>query len=198
MTPLRILARLDVWQHYSGLELHPGFLATRFGCSGDAAVLFPGSALVEGLALVDLEDRANQDRIVAIEMLHLIVERKGVSLEQMVLLQRLLAALCVETLRELLPARADSIRRSGDDVFVGDGKFSVSIATTGPVSALLHFAVNVDATGAPVTTSDLERLGIERSVFVEAFVRHFETEQRDIESALVKVAPAHEAPGHGA
>ncbi len=198
MTPLQILARLDVWQHYSGLELHPGFLAARFGCSGDAAVLFPGSALVEGLALVDLEDRANQDRIIALEMLHLIVERSAVSLEQMVLLQRLLATICVETLRELLPAKAASIRRSGDDVFVGDGKFSVSIATTGPTSALLHFAMNVDATGAPVRTSDLQRLKLDVAVFAAAFLRRFAEEQLDIEAALGKVAPAHEVPEHGA
>jgi len=192
--PLGLSQRLDVVQHYSGCELYPGFLKERFGVEPDAGVLFRGSARVEGLALVDLEDRAQGDCIVATEMLHLIVERQGLALEQMVLLQRMLAAICVESLQALLPRRACEVRRSGDDVFVGDGKFSVSIATTSHTTTLLHFAMNVDATGAPVRTSDLKGLGLPTELFAREFMSRLVAEQRDIEAAQVKVAPAHEPP----
>ena len=39
---------------------------------------------------------------------------------------------------------------AGDDLYVGDRKLSISIAAPSPTSALIHFALNIDPTGAPV------------------------------------------------
>jgi hypothetical protein len=54
--------------------------------------------------------------------------------------------------------------------------------------------MNVDATGAPVRTSDLKGLGLPTELFASEFMSRLLAEQRDIEAAQVKVAPAHEPP----
>ena len=68
----------------------------------------------------------------------------------------LIAAETVHRMSGKLPTR------KGDDLFLGEGKLSVSIATASPVSTLIHLGVNEDASGAPVTTQ------VKTSVWVTA------------------------------
>lgn len=198
MRPLATLVSLAPRQDYDGTELRPHFLRTRFGVKGDAIVAFRGACSVVGRALVDLEDRLADDVIRSHDMIHFIVERFGADLPEMVFLQRLVAALAADRLRAGLdPARAATVRRDGDDVFVGDGKLSVSIATVSPVSGLVHFAVNIDDRDTPVRTAALGPLGFPPEAFASGLVSDVAREIDTVIDALCKVSPAHGDGGAG-
>jgi hypothetical protein len=77
--------------------------------------------------------------------------------------------------------------RDGDDLFVGAGKLSISIATVTPVSSLIHFAVNATAGGAPVATSDLQALSVAPAAFAQALLSRVAAEQASILTARAKV-----------
>lgn len=88
-------------------------------------------------------------------------------------------------LGELAPQHV--VRRDGDDLFVGSGKLSISIATVTPVGSLIHFAVNATHGGAPVATSDLQALGVSPTVFAQALLARAAGEQSSILTARAKV-----------
>jgi hypothetical protein len=180
---------LDPRQPYDGTQLRPHFILTRFGVAGDAAVIFRGPADVRGAALVDLEDRNRGEVIRSPDMLHLVVEQFGDGLVTTICLQRLVASLVADLVRRAAPGR--EVARGGDDVRVDGRKLSVSIATASPVSTLIHFGVNVDATGAPVAAIGLADLGIEPSSFASAWLDALRAEVTGIAHARAKVAPAH-------
>jgi hypothetical protein len=189
---MRRLARrvaFDPRLTYDGTQLRPHFILGRLGIVGDAAVVFRGPADVKGRALVDLEDRAADRAIKAADMLHLIVERFDVDLAAGILLQRLIAANAADEVRARCAGRA--VVRGGDDVRVDGRKLSVSIATVGPTSTLIHFGVNVDPAGAPVPAVGLAELGIEPAAFAAALLDRVDAELEGIAHARAKVAPAH-------
>src|SRR5204862_171027 len=97
---------------------------------------------------------------------HFILEKFDCSLLAAVALQRLFASVVRDVLGAMAPAAA-GIRRDGDDLFLGDKKLSISIATVSPVSALVHFAVNVTNEGTPVPTLALADLAVEPRRFAD-------------------------------
>jgi hypothetical protein len=153
-----VTRRVQTYFHENELaykELYSHFAYKNFGVAGDSIVSFIGPCDVSGDNLVDLADRAAGEYIKAAKMLHFVVEHFAMDLLTAVRHQRLLCAVLYEYLngRSYRPG----LRRDGDDLYVGEGKLTVSIATVSPVSALIHLGVNIDATGAPVKTADLTR-----------------------------------------
>jgi hypothetical protein len=192
MRSLRTLVSLEPRVDYCGLELRPHFIRERFGLHGDAAIVFRGACHVAGDALVDLADREARAHIASRDMLHLMVERFETDLPRAVLLQRLLAAMVADRVRRSLSAdRAALVVRSGDDVFVGDGKLTVSIATLSIVSSLIHFGINVDDRDTPVPTAALDPLGIPVEPFAQGLLDDLAAEIEGIADAMSKVRPAH-------
>lgn len=190
MTTLETLVALEPRLDYDGTQLRPHFVRGQFGLRGDAAIAFRGACHVEGDALVDLADREAGLHIHSLDMVHLMVELFGRSLDHMILLQRLLASLVAERVRgELAPEAAKTVRRAGDDVFVGGGKLTVSIATVSPVSGLIHLGVNVDDRDTPVATAALGPLGIDVDGFARGLLDDLAAETRGIGDALSKVQP---------
>ncbi|NRA96262.1 MAG: DUF366 family protein [Planctomycetes bacterium] len=190
MTTLQTLVALEPRLDYDGTQLRPHFVRGHFGLGGDAAVAFRGACHVEGEALVDLADREAGLHIHSRDMVHLMIELFGRPLDHMVLLQRLLASLVAERVRrDLAPDVAKDVRRTGDDVFVGDGKLTVSIATVSPVSGLIHLGVNVDDRDTPVSTAALGPLGIGVDGFARGLLDDLAAEMRGIGDALSKVQP---------
>jgi uncharacterized protein len=157
---------------YTGPELHSGWIEATFGLSGEAAAAWIGPAHVATADLVDNEDRAAGAEIHAALMLHFLAEHPGDALLLTVLRQRLLVAEALELLVPHVPA----LRREGDDLHLGARKLSVSIATLSPRSGLIHFALNVDPTGAPVPAIGLEELGVEPRAFAEALLARYQAE----------------------
>jgi hypothetical protein len=72
-------------------------------------------------------------------------------------------------------------------LFGADGKLSVSIATVSPTSALIHFGINVDATGAPVAAADLKRLGVDPWALAAGVMAAYVAEAEGATRAAAKV-----------
>ncbi len=168
-------------------ELYPHFAYRNFGIRGDSIVGFTGPCKVDRDKLVDLEDRMANTRIEAAEMLHFIVEHFGISLRDIITRQRLLIMLVFEMIARRSPQ--SEITRKGDDLYVGSGKLSVSIATVSPVSGLIHLGLNIDGEGAPVDIAELDAIGIKPRVFAPAVMKAYVRELEEITAAMSKVVP---------
>jgi hypothetical protein len=87
------------------------------------------------------------------------------------------------------PGSDPIILRRGDDLYDGEFKLSVSIATLSPVSALVHFAINVDPTGAPVPARGLTHYGVDPRGLAEAVLSAYSAETSGVRRATRKVRP---------
>jgi uncharacterized protein len=170
---------------YDGSQLRAHWLLARFGLVGDALVGFRGPCRVDEAEMADLAD-LDGPGIAGADMLHFVWESfADPDLLLAVHRQRLLSAQAAEVLGVLRPG--SGLRRSGDDLWVGDGKLSISIATVTPVSSLIHFAVNATAGGAPVRTMSLSELQVEPHAFAQQLLERVAEEQQSIDVARAKV-----------
>lgn len=170
---------------YDGSQLRAHWVLSRFGLCGDALVAFRGACRVAATEMADLAD-LDGPGIAGDDMLHFVWEEfTNPDLLLAVHRQRLVSAVAREVLAELAPTVV--VRRRGDDLFVGAGKLSISIATVTPVSALVHFAVNASAGGAPVPTADLAALGVDPQRFATTLLERIAAEQVSIADARAKV-----------
>ena len=166
-------------------ELYGHFALKNFGVAGDAIVAFVGPCDVRTENLVDLEDARASATIVAARMLHFVVEHFGLALAEAIWRQRLLAAVVLEEVRRRAPEAP--LRREGDDIYAGDGMLTVSIATSSPTSAIIHFGVNVDGAGAPVEVADLGGLNVDAEELAAAVMSRYADEVDRFVEALSKV-----------
>jgi len=181
-----VIARwLDRMVAYDGSQLRSHWILAETGHAGDAIVAFRGPCRVRIDEIADLED-IDGPGIAADDMVHFLWESFDESgLLLAVHRQRLLSASAREVLGELAPAA--QVRRDGDDLFVGQGKLSISIATASPVSTLIHFAVNATQGGAPVAIAALADLGVEPRAFAQRLLQRVAEEQISIQTARCKV-----------
>ncbi len=177
---------------YDGTQLKSLFAYMGEGLMGDSLVAWIGACDVSFEHMVDGEDLLQQSPIRGARMLHFVMEIFGADLREMTARQRLFSALVGEVLREGLlgsarEALAAQLRRSGDDLYVGEGKLSISIATVSPVSGLIHFAMNVTNEGTPVKTASLEDLGLDARVMADKILAAFAQEDDGLRQAQMKV-----------
>ncbi len=170
---------------YTGAELRSHWIRERFGLCGDAVVAFCGPCAVPTAQLVDLEDRAAGANIRAAQMLHFLAEHFDTDLERMVLRQRLFICL----VREALSVRpgVPQLQRRGDDLYAGERKLSVSIATTSPVSTLMHVGLNVDPATAPVPAVGLAEWGVDPYELARELLAAYSAELVGVAAARCKV-----------
>ena len=172
---------------YDGSQLRAHWILDHTGIAGDALVAFRGPCQVAAAEMADLVDLSAGARIAADDMVHFLWESfVHPDLLLCVHRQRLLAAQAAECLHELAP-RLQGLRRTGDDLYVGDGKLSISVATVSPVSSLLHFAVNAAQGGAPVRIAALADFGVEPRAFAERLLARCAGEQDSIAEARATV-----------
>lgn len=175
---------LDMEESYDGSQLASLRSYLKHGLLGDSIVSWIGACDISKLHMVDGEDLLANAEIKSQRMVHFIIEKFDCRLDYAVALQRLLADhVCDEvSARAKLP-----FKRCGDDVFLDKKKFSISIATVSPVSALIHFAVNVTTAGTPVPTCALEEWKISPKDFASAVMERFTVELKAIKEATQKV-----------
>jgi hypothetical protein len=173
---------------YDGSQLRSGWIAETFGLSGEAIVAFTGPCDVAPEHMLDLEDLQAGESIRAALMLHFIIEHPGIDLALAVARQRLLAAL----VREILTDEFDvtGLTRSGDDLYLGERKLSISIAALSSTSGLIHFALNIDPTGAPVPAIGLRELGVDEEALARRVMEAYAQEIASSAHAAGKVRPA--------
>lgn len=138
---------------YTGHQLSSLWAYRNFGLQGDSIVSFRGPCRVEPEEMVDVEDVVGGSSIFGPDMLHFIVEHFGEELEKGVLRQRLLIAIIKDVIG------CPGLVRKGDDLYLGEGKLSISIATASPVSIMMHAALNVVSEGTPVKAAGLFDMG---------------------------------------
>ena len=170
---------------YTGDQLRSLWIHETFGIAGDAIAAFAGPCNVPTEALVDTEDRRAGETIKAALMLHFIIEHFADTLPCAVLRQRLLIAIIKDLLQET--GKMPEITRKGDDIFCGDKKLTVSIATISPVSTLIHAGVNIDAGGAPVAACGLQDFGIDHFRLAEVTADAYVEEISSADFARTKV-----------
>lgn len=178
--------------NYDGTQLRSLFAYMSQGLMGDSLVAWVGPCEVSFEHMVDGEDLLEQSPIRGARMLHFIMEIFGANLREMTARQRLFSALAGEVLRESLlgtpnAGRGLDLRREGDDLYLGQGKLSISIATVSPVSGLIHFAINVTNEGTPVQTASLSDLGLDAKIVAERILIAFAREDQGLRDAQTKV-----------
>lgn len=170
---------------YDGAQLRSNWAYRNFGVTGDSIVAFRGPCEIPSDNIVDLEDLRAGSRIAGPDMVHFIIEHFDLDLEKAVLRQRLLSAI----VRDEISARSGkTIERQGDDLYDGDRKLSISIATLSPVSSMIHFAVNVvRAEGVGVPTGALEDFKIDPGEFATEVARLYADEMTGIDEDRSRV-----------
>jgi hypothetical protein len=171
---------------YTGEQLRSNWLREKFGIEGDCIVAFVGECDVKPEFMVDLVDLREGSRIYSPLMLHFIVEHTGPDLEKGVLRQRLLASIAAEHLREVT---GRPITREGDDLYLGQRKISISIATVSPVSTLIHFGINILTKDVPVPACGLEELGVAPDVTAHQLMHSYAAELASAEKACTSAKP---------
>lgn len=172
---------------YTGEQLAPHWIYKNFNIMGNAVVAFIGECEVNLSHMVDIEDVINNEPIYSQKMLSFIEENFNSTLVETVYKQRLLVNITKEIIEKEYPSV--KIRRSGDDLYIGDKKLSVSIATKSITSSLIHFGLNIDSENAPVNAADLIKdVGVtDIKDFAKKILETYIEEVLDINLAACKV-----------
>lgn len=170
---------------YTGEQLRSHWAYEHYDVQGDSIIAFIGPCDVGLHHLVDLADRKDQKSIYSEEMLHFIVEHYDLDLEKTILKQKLLVTVLMEKLNNRL--ERDVVHRLGDDLFDGDKKLSVSIATLTPVSTMIHVGINIRSDHTPVPTKGLKDYGVDPRELAEAVMNQYRAEMRMLTVARSKV-----------
>ena len=173
--------------NYDGTQLHSLFAYLKYGVLGDSCIAWRGPCSVSFEHMVDGEDLLAGSAIRGSDMVHFIIEFFDQKLFSGVLLQRLFANIVRDVLAEMTKKKSASISRSGDDLYFEGGKLSISIATSSPVSTLVHFAINVSNKGTPVKTACLGDLGIAPDIFAKKCLKALSAEFESCQIATQKV-----------
>lgn len=169
---------------YDGSQIAP-LWAYSMGIKGDSVVIFRGPMDVTFENMKDLEDEKAGKTIKGDDLIHFIVERfdSPASMRLAYYMQRLLI-ICV---RDVLERHDIRTTRNGDDLFAGNGKLTVSIASAGVSSEKIHCGINITTKGTPVDvrTAALVDLGISdwkslAGEIADTFIREIEDIEGDI------------------
>jgi len=170
---------------YDGTQLRSHWIYEQTGLLGDAVAAFIGGADVPLKNMVDLVDVKAKENIYSTSMLHFLVESFSADLSSMILRQRLLAVIATEELKR--HDRCNAVERKGDDLYDGEKKLSVSIATASPVSCLIHFGINIKSDKTPVPTKGLADYDIDPKQFADILMRRYIEELNSMNIARCKV-----------
>jgi hypothetical protein len=174
---------------YDGRQLKSLFAYMNYQLMGDSIVSWRGACDIPKEHMVDGEDLLANAEIRGADMVHFIIEKFEANLLSGVFMQRILASIVIDQLRSLSEESelTSNLRREGDDVFVDDRKFSISIATQSPTSTLVHFAVNVNNDNTPVSTISLEDFRVDPQSFALSVMEAFCNEVATSVEATQKV-----------
>lgn len=170
---------------YDGRQLSSLWAFKNFGVQGDSVIAFRGPCDVKISEMVDLEDVLTGAFIYSEQMVHFIIEHFDMDLEKTVIRQRLLIAIMRDILCSV--GAPPQLCRKGDDLYLGERKASVSIATLTPVSSMIHTGVNISSRNTPVPTIGLEDMNIKPEIFAQKVIAAYCEEMESIIKARCKV-----------
>lgn len=170
---------------YDGSQLAPHWIYKTIGVMGDAAVAFCGPCNIPYEHMADLEDVLAKDSIKADSMLHFICEIFGKDCFSAVGVQNAF----VSEIQNSLLKKGVNVVKQGDDLFIGKGKLSISIASVSSVSALIHIGINIENKGTPVVTAALKDFNIKPKDFALDVLKRMKKEYSRMVLASCKVRP---------
>lgn len=172
---------------YDGSQITPLWGLDQIGIKGSSIVSWIGSMEIEPSKIIDVEDVGLE--IKSKEMIHFIVEHfdcQPTNIKIAYHRQRIL----VMILKDELAQWGVQCTRSGDDLYVGNGKLTVSIATISATSMKIHLGINITSEGTP---EDVDTIGVletgnigRKNLFKfinnisEAYIEEIESIERDI------------------
>ena len=139
---------------YDGSQIQPLWALDKMGIKGSSVVSWMGPMEIDPKKIIDVEDVGLE--IKSDKMIHFIVEHfdcQPTNIKLCYHRQRIL----VMILKDELSKWGVESTRSGDDLFVGAGKLTVSIATISTTSMKIHLGVNITSEGTP---EDVETVGL--------------------------------------
>lgn len=142
-------------KEYDGSQINPSWAFQEFKVKDSTIVSWIGPMNILGDNLIDFEDIGLD--IKGNQMLHFIVEHFDQQPGDLRLIYHRQRILVMIT-RDILYEYGVITTQDGDDIFIKEGKLSVSIATASISSMKIHFALNITKKGTPndVQTSALE------------------------------------------
>ena len=170
---------------YDGSQLRSHWIRDRFELADDAIAAFVGGCDVSNEYMVDLEDLNAGATIYSEKMLHFIIEHFDTSLREMVFRQRLFICLIKETFEKLVPGI--NLIRIGDDLYDGENKITISVATSSPVSSLIHTGINISSKNTPVKTKGLDDYNLNTKVLAELVLKKYKEELATVIKCMNKV-----------
>jgi hypothetical protein len=176
---------------YDGSQLRSLFAYLDHGVLGPSIISWIGRCNIPTSHMVDGEDLLANAIIAGDEMLHFIIEVFDRDLFSGVALQRLFASIARDYMQAHAGSalQAETLIRDGDDIYWGDRKLSISIATRSPVSTMVHFAMNITNEGTPVKTACLNDWQVDPRRTAEDLMTLFKKEYQTIVTATQKVRP---------
>lgn len=181
---------------YDGSQLSSLYAYLKHGIMGDSIIAWRGGCDISPEKIVDAEDLLAGHKIYSENMLHFIIEIFDLPLFSMASLQRLMGDL----VRDIIYQKTSQyLVRKGDDVYLchenldfkpvknKDSKLNISIATKSPVSALMHFGINISSKNTPVKTCSLEDFGLEPKAFADELAQRLLQELQGLRQATQKV-----------
>ena len=184
MQTLFIADKID----YNGSQLRSHFAFDTCQLTGNSVVAFIGGCDVKPEHMIDLADKNAGCKIASRKMLHFIIEDFGITLNEAILHQRLFVATMADLIRDL--CKGAIIKRSGNDLYDGDKKINISIATASPISCLVHVGINIDSKGTPVPTKGLADYSVDPKGFALELMKRYKDEVESIRIARAKVRAA--------
>ena len=139
---------------YDGSQIQPLWALDKMGIKGSSVVSWMGPMEIDPKKIIDVEDVGLE--IKSDKMIHFIVEHfdcQPTNIKLCYHRQRIL----VMILKDELSKWGVESTRSGDDLFVGSKKLTVSIATISTTSMKIHLGVNITSEGTP---EDVETVGL--------------------------------------
>ncbi len=176
---------------YDGTQLRSLYAYLQHKILGDSVIAWRGPCNIPFSHMVDGEDLLEQSVIAGSDMLHFVIEIFDQKLITGVLLQRFFASIVKDELEQKTSVSKLKLQRSGDDIYWGKKKLSISIATSSPVSTLVHFAINISSKGTPVPTAGLDDLKLKTKPqdFAEQCMKILKLEYETSIEATCKVRP---------
>lgn len=174
--------------NYNGSQLSPHFIFNNFNIIGNAIISFAGKCDISPEFIIDLADLKEKKKIYSENMLHFIGEFFSYDLEKTLLLQRLFISIIKDEL--VKKTRKSTIVRIGNDIFDGNHKISISVATSSCISTLLHIGINISSKNTPVKTKGLQDYNIPVEKFAKILLKKFQDEINSIYIARCKTREA--------
>ncbi len=174
---------------YDGSQLRTQYAYREYGLLGDSIIAWEGACRVEEKHMKDGEDFLAKEEIRSEKMLHFLIEIFHMPLTEMVSYQRLFSCIIQQKIF-VMSEHQIWLERRGDDLYYkGDQKFNISVAARGPISSMLHCAVNILNKNTPVDTCSLEDFKIVSRTFAQEVMKSFVAERISMVEASKKVFP---------